>query len=95
MQGTKQNNQRQRPNELLSGQPRSARHTGKPVENGDAGGGMRAGKTSTGQEGGVKGEKGRGNQQTPGPGVGSLCDQLKIQTKQLYAINTAQTAMWA
>ena len=41
------------------------------MENGDAGGGMRAGRTSTGQEGGVKGEKGRGNQQTPGPGVGS------------------------
>ena len=30
------------------------------MENGDAGGGMRAGRTSTGQEGGVKGEKGRG-----------------------------------
>ena len=46
---------------------------------------------------GVNGEgRGRGEiQQTPGPGVGSLCDQLKIQTKQLYVINTAQTAMWA
>ena len=57
------------------------------------GSGKRAGRTSTGQEGGVKGGKGRGNQQTPGPGVGSLCDQLKIQMKQLYVINTAQTAM--
>ena len=28
---------RDRPDELLSGQPRSAHHTGKPVENGDAG----------------------------------------------------------
>ena len=65
------------------------------MENGDAGSGMRAGRTSTGQEGGVKGGKGRGNQQTSGPGVGSLCDQLKIQTKHLYVINTAQTAMWA
>ena len=34
-------------------------------------------------------------QQTLGPGVGSFCDQLQIQTEQLYAINTAQTAMWA
>ena len=55
--------------------------------------GMRAGRTSTGQEGGVKGEEGE-NSATPGPGVGSLCDQLKIQTKQLYVINTDQTAMW-
>ena len=57
---------------------------------------MRAGRTSTGQEGSVKGEEGGGEiSATPGPGVGSLCDQLKIQTKQLYVINTAQTAMWA
>ena len=65
------------------------------MENGDAGSGMRAGRTSIGQKGGVKGRKGRGNQQIPGPGVGSLCDQLKIQTKQLYDINTAQTTMRA
>ena len=51
---------RDRPDELLSGQPRSARHTGKPVENGDAGCGMRAGRTSTGQKGGVKGGRGGG-----------------------------------
>ena len=61
------------------------------------GSGMKAGRTFTGQEGGVNGEGSRRGkiQQTPGPGVGSLCDQLTNQTKQLYVINTAQTAMWA
>ena len=47
------------------------------------------------RKGALKGKGGEGIQQTPGPGVGSLCDQLKIQTKQLYVRNTAQTAMWA
>ena len=36
------------------------RYTGKPVENGDAGSGMSAGRTSTGREGGVKGGRGGG-----------------------------------
>ena len=65
------------------------------MENGDAGewdeGGENINRTGRGVKGGREG----GIQETPGPGVGSLCDQLKIQTKQLYVINTAQTAMWA
>ena len=58
MQGTKQK-QLKETETKRSGQPRSARHTGKPVENGMQGSGMRAGRTSTGQEGGVKGGRGR------------------------------------
>ena len=45
------------------------------MENGDAGSGMRAGRTSTGQEGGVKGGRGGG------------ISKLQVQVQGAYATN--------